>query len=57
VKRRTKVVLEIKWDDTESEHPSNWDWSYLLWYGLPAEDEAAKLLDFEDFDDKGNLIA
>ena len=48
MKRKAKVVLEITWDDEDGEdHPSIW-WT---------ETTNVKLLDFEDFDEEGNLIA
>jgi hypothetical protein len=30
MKQITRVVLDITWDDTESEHPANWNWHDLL---------------------------
>jgi hypothetical protein len=42
----TNVILEITWNDQETEHPSRWDWPTLLDH--PVED--VFLIDSEEVD-------
>ena len=55
-KRITQVLLEIRWDDEQDEHPAGWEYKELL-EGNPFEGPSrneVRMVTFTDIDDKGN---
>lgn len=53
-RRKTRVTLELVWDDSVSDHPSAWDFKTLIG-GDPFGDEGtheARLMSFEDLDEE-----
>lgn len=52
-KRRTRVLVEINWDDEILDHPAGWDYRTLL-MGDPFSVQGThevKMLSFEDVDE------
>lgn len=53
-KQTTRVLLEVRWDPDENDHPANWDYSFLL-EGDPFSSEGTRdvrMLSFEDVNEK-----